>query len=190
MKDFEGINVSIADDEDTHSIITSPLASADGKTNAREKLYIKYYAILIRYGQSLGASREDAEDLAHETLLRALITKSDQFRPQDSGSLQAWAFKILRNLYLNARKHASNKNVELTDMHVYEGFPLFDAINTNKERYRAAGLSELETQVAIFYIDYDLKPGDIAYLMPEHSSENISRVIYRLKKKLRGLLND
>jgi len=54
---------------------------------------------LVRFAWSLTRDSEEAEDLAQETLARALAS---QWRFQPGTNLKAWLFRILRNIYLNS----------------------------------------------------------------------------------------
>lgn len=53
---------------------------------------------LLRFAWSLTRDREEAEDLAQETIARALAS---QWRFQPGTNLKAWLFRILRNVHLN-----------------------------------------------------------------------------------------
>jgi len=53
---------------------------------------------LLRFALSLTHDREAAEDLAQETIARALAS---QWRFHPGTNLKAWLFRILRNIHLN-----------------------------------------------------------------------------------------
>lgn len=61
---------------------------------------------LVRFAYSLTHNREAAEDLAQETLLRALAS---QWRFRPGTNLKAWLFRIMRNLHLNTLRDAANR---------------------------------------------------------------------------------
>ena len=56
---------------------------------------------LRRYAVSLTRSTTDAEDLVHDTLVRAL-ERDASFRPD--GNLRGWLMSILHNLYVDKRR--------------------------------------------------------------------------------------
>lgn len=58
---------------------------------------------LLRFAWSLTRDREAAEDLAQETIARALAS---QWRFQPGTNLKAWLFRILRNVHLNVIRAA------------------------------------------------------------------------------------
>jgi RNA polymerase sigma-70 factor, ECF subfamily len=58
---------------------------------------------LVRFAWSLSHDREAAEDLAQETIARALASR---WRYQPGTNLKAWLFRILRNTHLNLLRAA------------------------------------------------------------------------------------
>lgn len=58
---------------------------------------------LLRFAWSLTRDRGAAEDLAQETIARALAS---QWRFQSGTNLKAWLFRILRNIHLNVLRAA------------------------------------------------------------------------------------
>jgi RNA polymerase sigma-70 factor (ECF subfamily) len=61
---------------------------------------------LVRFAWSLTRDPEAAEDLAQETIVRALAS---QWRFQPGTNLKAWLFRILRNVHLNVVRAASTR---------------------------------------------------------------------------------
>jgi len=59
---------------------------------------------LLRFAWSLTRDRETAEDLAQETIARAIAS---QWRFQPGTNLKAWLFRILRNIHLNVLRAAA-----------------------------------------------------------------------------------
>jgi RNA polymerase sigma-70 factor, ECF subfamily len=64
---------------------------------------VKLQPRLLRFAWSLTRDREAAEDLAQETITRALAA---QWRFQPGTNLKAWLFRILRNIHLNVVRAA------------------------------------------------------------------------------------
>jgi RNA polymerase sigma-70 factor (ECF subfamily) len=64
---------------------------------------VKLRPRLLRFAWSLTRDREAAEDLAQETIARALAS---QWRFQPGTNLKAWLFRILRNIHLNVLRAA------------------------------------------------------------------------------------
>ncbi len=60
-------------------------------------------ARLVRFAWSLTRNADAAEDLAQETVTRALAS---QWRYQPGTNLKAWLFRILRNVHLNSVRAA------------------------------------------------------------------------------------
>lgn len=60
---------------------------------------------LVRFAWSLTRDSEAAEDLAQETIARAL---GSRWRFQPGTNLKAWLFRILRNVHLNALRSAGS----------------------------------------------------------------------------------
>lgn len=76
---------------------------AGGDPNAFEPIYRRYRPSLQVYFANRPELREQAEDLAHQTLLRA-YRKIRQFR--FDSSFGTWLRKIGENVWKNARRHA------------------------------------------------------------------------------------
>ena len=78
--------------------------AANGDIHAFQSLYIEFQEALKSYLFRLTASRADAEDLAHDTFIRA-FDKLSTFKGQSS--LKTWVFQIATNIaynYLAKRK--------------------------------------------------------------------------------------
>jgi len=61
---------------------------------------------LVAFARSLTRDLSSAEDLAQETMARALAA---QWRFQPGTNLKAWLFRILRNTYLNLLRESSTR---------------------------------------------------------------------------------
>jgi len=70
----------------------------NGDINAFQSLFVTFQAQLKSYLYRLTASRDDADDLAHDTFIRA-YDKLNLFRGESS--LKTWVFQIATNLAYN-----------------------------------------------------------------------------------------
>lgn len=81
-------------------------------------------ARLVRFAWSLTRDREASEDLAQETIARALAS---QWRFQPGTNLKAWLFRILRNCHLNTVRAAGNRPTLVSIEELVREPPLHDA---------------------------------------------------------------
>lgn len=58
---------------------------------------------LRRYARALLRSRQDADDLVHECLVRALDKLHTR---RDGGDMRAWLFAIMHNVFISQRRHS------------------------------------------------------------------------------------
>ena len=65
------------------------------------------------FARSLTRNREEADDLTHDAVVRALGAMN-QFTP--GTNFKAWIFTILRNLYYNGRRRQSSRFSSIDDM--------------------------------------------------------------------------
>ncbi len=73
-------------------------SALSGDINAFQSLFISFQAQLKSYLYRLTASRNDAEDLAHDTFIKA-FDKLNTF--QGDSSSKTWIFQIATNLAYN-----------------------------------------------------------------------------------------
>ena len=74
---------------------------AEGKVEALEELVERYHRPILRYLWHAGGSREDAEDLATQTLLKI---RADARNFKGLGSLRSWIFQIAYRELLQLRR--------------------------------------------------------------------------------------
>lgn len=171
-------------------MLRSAELSPNEKKTAQADLYEIYYPKLLNYAiRALKLSVEDAEDVAHDTLVKALFTKSDQFIPQGDGSFLAWMCRILKNQFINETKSAL-----VSRRSPYDAIPE-DIVDPkavlridNEQTYKDAGLSDLEYLLIELHVDHDLRPREIVDLIPNLTAAQISRIMYKAKEKLKKLL--
>ena len=77
--------------------------SERGKTDVDNELFMKLYGAyqkeLYLYLYSLCRNRHQAEDLLHETFLKALLAL-----PDGHTNMRAWLYMVARNLFYNQQK--------------------------------------------------------------------------------------
>lgn len=72
--------------------------------NEYESLLVKYYPSVFNFSMKLcRAHREDAEDLCHQVMLKALTRP-----PASTHSLLSWLFSITYNEHINNYKHKNS----------------------------------------------------------------------------------
>lgn len=77
---------------------------ASGSTEALALLIERFHRPVLRYLWHAGGSKEDAEDLASQTLLRV---RADVGAFRGEGSLRSWIFQVAyRELLRHRRRHA------------------------------------------------------------------------------------
>src|SRR3954462_9592697 len=67
---------------------------------------------LYRYCRHLTRSPWDAEDLAQDTLARALVTLATQLQPEIENP-RSWLFRVATNLYIDRTRRAHEELAEL-----------------------------------------------------------------------------
>jgi RNA polymerase sigma-70 factor (ECF subfamily) len=76
---------------------------------------------LRRYAVALLGSQQDADDLVHDCLVRALDRLHT--RRNDDGDLRAWLLAILHNLFISQRRRAAARP-DTKPLHGAEGIPV------------------------------------------------------------------
>lgn len=72
----------------------------EGEKSALEEFYDAYAPVLLGVAMRYLPSREDAEDVMHESLLK-ILHGLDRFDPRFSGSFEVWMRRITANASLN-----------------------------------------------------------------------------------------
>jgi len=134
---------------------------------------------LYRYCRHLTRSPWDAEDLAQDTLARALVTLGTMLRPEIDNP-RAWLFRVATNLYIDRTRRARE---ELTDR------PEAPApFNDERTKREAAGtliakLSPQERAAVVLKDAFDLELGDIAAVLSTTSGA-VKAALNRGRSKL------
>jgi RNA polymerase sigma-70 factor (ECF subfamily) len=128
---------------------------ADARTSMDVRLLVdQHYELLYRYGYRLSGSAAEAEDLTQETFCTAQ-QRIGQLR--DSAHARGWLCTILRNHYLQARRHRAEICVEsLEEMAIDPEQPADAHADIDSERLQAV-LGELpevyRTPIILFYFE-------------------------------------
>lgn len=154
-----------------------------------EKLYRLYQKELYLYLYSLGGNRQLAEDLLHETFLKALLAL-----PDGHTNIRAWLYMVARNLFYNHQKRRKKEILfgekdtfpeEKADIDFLE--KIIEEENRRK-LYQAICRLELRKR-EIIQMQYfgEMSQKEIAAVL-HITPENVRVLGYRAKKELRRYL--
>lgn len=155
------------------------------------KLYSLYQKELYLYLYSLCGDRHLAEDLLHETFLKALLAL-----PEGHTNMRAWLYMVARNLFYNQQKKKSREI--LMDKHEYlsaektEDDLLGKILEEENRRilYRAIRRLEIKKR-EIIQLQYfgGMSQKEIAAVL-HITLENVRVLAYRAKKELKKYLEE
>lgn len=116
---------------------------------------------LYRYCRHLTRSPWDAEDLAQDTLARALVTLGTMIRPEIE-TPRAWLFRVATNLYIDRARRAREELVDAPEA--------LDEAPDAREKREAAGtliakLSPQERAAVVLKDAFDLELEEIAVVL-------------------------
>lgn len=138
---------------------------------------------LIAYLRKIGASREDAQDIAQETLLKILEIETEL--PSDK--IHAWMFRVGINLYFNLYKQTKRRRQILAENFEpeVENWP-------EQDETLFVALNQLDLKAAtLLVLKYSEKKSlsEMAFLLnrPEAS---LKTELYRARKKLKQLMEE
>lgn len=167
--------------------------SERGKTDVDNELFMKLYGAyqkeLYLYLYSLCRNRHQAEDLLHETFLKALLAL-----PDGHTNMRAWLYMVARNLFYNQQKKKSREIL----MEEQDYFPekktdedLFEKILEEENRrmlYQAIRRLEIKKR-EIIQMQYfgGMSQKEIAAVL-HITPENVRVLAYRAKKELKKYL--
>ena len=155
------------------------------------KLYSLYQKELYLYLYSLCGDRHLAEDLLHETFLKALLAL-----PDGHGNMRAWLYMVARNLFYNQQKKKSREILMDEQMYPLEektekGLP--EKIFEEEDRrmlYQAIRRLEIKKREVI-QMQYfgGMSQKEIAAVL-HITPENVRVLAYRAKKELKKDLEE
>lgn len=155
------------------------------------KLYSLYQKELYLYLYSLCGDRHLAEDLLHETFLKALLAL-----PDGHGNMRAWLYMVARNLFYNQQKKKSREI--LMDEQIYpleekteKGLP--EKIFEEEDRrmlYQAIRRLDIKKR-EIIQMQYfgGMTQKEIAAVL-HITLENVRVLAYRARKELKKYLEE
>jgi RNA polymerase sigma-70 factor, ECF subfamily len=134
---------------------------------------------LYRYCRHLTRSPWDAEDLAQDTLARALVTLGTMLQPEIE-SPRAWLFRVATNLYIDRTRRAREQLGELPEVP--------EPATDQRAKREAAGtlmamLSPQERAAVVLKDAFDLELGEIAAVLST-SVGAVKTALHRGRSKL------
>src|SRR6188768_3948931 len=134
---------------------------------------------LYRYCRHLTRSPWDAEDLAQDTLARALVTLSTQLQPEIENP-RGWLFRVATNLYIDRTRRSHEELDDLSDAPAQ--------VNDSRAKREAAGtlisrLSPQERAAVVLKDAFELELGDIAAVLGT-SVGAVKTALHRGRSKL------
>ena len=157
-----------------------------GESEAFRQLYLATSSIVYGYALSILKSKADAEDVMHDTFIRA-YQNAVTYQPQ--GKPLAWLLTIVRNLCYNRLR----QNRPTVDLGEYEGLSAPGIEQTSVDRIvlrTALRILDLqERQIVILHALTGLKHREIAELLDMPIGTVLSkyhRALKRLKTELEG----
>ena len=147
-----------------------------------QEIYKRYYRKLFCYALSLCRNKDDAEDLVSETFVRALLSW------QGSGTIEAWLYKVLKNLYIDETKR--KRHYAETDPGYIENIAsMTNSGSDEKVRWlyrKIMQMKSLAKEILFLTVTSGLKDQEIAELT--HVSVSNLRVIrHRAKESLKDM---
>jgi RNA polymerase sigma-70 factor (ECF subfamily) len=134
---------------------------------------------LYRYCRHLTRSPWDAEDLAQDTLARALVMLGTMLRPEIENP-RAWLFRVATNLYIDRTRRAREELRDLAEPPV--------AVGNERVKREAAGtliakLSPQERAAVVLKDAFDLELGEIASVLGTTTGA-VKAALHRGRSKL------
>ena len=151
-----------------------------------EQHVVKLQNALLGFAKSLTHNEDEAKDLLQETSLKALSNKAMY---DDSGSIKSWLYTIMRNLFLNWRRHSSRQEALPIDFEI----PDTDDVQSGIEGEDSFSTTDVQRIMDLLSIDNRILFG--LYLQGYRYDEIADRLqmplgtvkvrIYRIKQELR-----
>lgn len=150
------------------------------------RLYSIYQKELYLYLYSLCGERQQAEDLLHETFLKALLAL-----PDGHTNMRAWLYMVARNLFYNQRKKKSREILMGEQEYFSEKQTDKDLLEKileeekRRELYRAIRkLEQKKQEIILMQYFSGMSQKEIAAVL-HITPENVRVLAYRAKKELK-----
>jgi RNA polymerase sigma-70 factor, ECF subfamily len=141
-----------------------------GEPSAFSELYLKHHGSVFRYAYSLVGHREEAEDVAAETFLRAWKAIG---RFDDRGySILSWLLKIAHNHVIRNRRHVRPMNVD-----DFKDVLVDDDLNQSPELLAELQSSSYTLRRAILALPIHQRQLVVLRFLNELSYEEVGRII-------------
>ena len=146
---------------------------------------------LRRYASSLLRDRQDADDLVHDCLVRAL----DQLhKRRDDGDMRPWLFTIMHNLFVSGirrqRVRGRPEPIEMVHEEIVSVGPTQDDYMESRDVMRAVeALTEEHRSVLLLVAVEDLSYAEVARVLDVPIGTVMSR-LSRARERLRRTMDD
>lgn len=165
------------------------LKAQKGDKEAFGKIYVYFYKRIYRYCYFNLKAAEAAEDITQETFIKAWKSLPT-FRIKKGGSLQAYLFRIARNLIIDLSR--KKKEVTLDSIGEIEKEEDFEELidkktDTEKVRKALAKLDDLEKQIVLLRFFEDLSFTEVSKVTGV-AEGNLRVKVHRTLKKLKDIL--
>lgn len=155
-----------------------------------ERIYNVYASEIKLYLYSLCESKAQAEDIMHDTFVKALLSLSDEHP-----NFRAWLYQVAHNLCINEMRKRRRLQTEYNGR-MNKCIGEADILNhiLKNEKYRTLyksiiSLPYMQREVLFLFYFGELKTGEIAEVM-DVTPENVRVIMYRGRVKLRRLLEE
>ncbi len=167
------------------------ILAQEGDQDAYGKIYSQFYKRIYRYCQFNTYDKVVAQDICQETFVRAWKALP-KFSIKKGGSLQAFLFRIARNLIIDASRRKKTVSIEGYE-NLQSNEDLAGDIDRRDENKRLkaamAKLNEVDRQIIVLHYFEEMSGAEIAKVVG--TREGALRVrTHRIIKKLKDLMEE
>jgi RNA polymerase sigma-70 factor, ECF subfamily len=146
------------------------------------EIYERYYKDVYRYAYWLSGSRDDADDIASETFVRAWAGR-EEIRTE---TVKAYLFAIARNLYLKGLRHTKRQldlDPHQADLKVAPEQQVESRLEVDHVMRAVQSLPELDRAAFLLRVQHELPYDEIARIL-QLSLTTVKVKIHRVRLKL------